>query len=259
MLSTVPRPRICLVIGAGAGVGTHVARRFARGGMHAFLVRRSDQEGLNASVHKIQQEEAPGTASGILLNTTHEGALERLVEQVEAEVGEIDTAVYNLGAQIGNVSLEDTSLKQFTLGWQLGNEGLFRLAKVVAPRMVERGRGNLLVTSATAALRGNAGQHSHASAMGGRRMLCQSLAHELAPKGVHICHFVIDGAVDAPDTLGKMLGEKKFAALKAARGDGILQPHHIAETYWHVANQHRSVWTSELDLRPFVETPWFNS
>ena len=82
-------------------------------------------------------------------------------------------AVYNLGAQIGSVPLEATSSRAFEMGWRLGCEGLFRLAKSVTPRMLERGRGSLLVTSATAAVRGNQGQHAHAAAMGGRRMLCQ--------------------------------------------------------------------------------------
>lgn len=75
-----------------------------------------------------------------------------------------------------------------------------------------------------------------------------------------MCHLVVDGAVDAPDTLGKMLGAERFAKFKQAMGDGgILQPEHVAETYWHVANQHRSVWTNELDLRPHKEPAWYHS
>lgn len=251
------RPRVCLVVGAGAGIGGTVAARFARAGMTSVLCRRSDQDKLDAAVRTIQAE--GGNARGFLLNAVTPGAIEELVEQVEAEVGDIEVAVYNLGAQIGNVPLEKQSLKAFEMGWQLGCQGLFRLAKSIAPRMVERGHGSLLVTSATAAVRGNQGQHSHAAAMGGRRMLCQTLAHELGPKGLHVCHFVVDGAVDAPDTLGRMLGAERFAQLRAARGDGLLQPAHVAETYYHVATQHRSVWSNELDLRPFSETPWYNS
>ena len=79
--------------------------------------------------------------------------------------------------------------------------------------MESRGQGTLLVTSSTAAVRGNAGQHSHAAAMGGRRMLCQSLNAEFAAKGIHVAHIIIDGPVDAPDTLGKMLGAEMFEKL----------------------------------------------
>ena len=118
--------------------------------------------------------------------------------------------------------------------------------------MEKRGRGTILVTSATAAVRGNKGQHSHASSMGGRRMLCQSMNAEFGPKGIHIAHILIDGAVDAPDTLGKMLGPKKYEELRATRGrenDGLMLPEKIAETYLHLAQQHRSTWTHEIDLR----------
>ncbi len=138
---------------------------------------------------------------------------------------------------------------------------LFRTASTVAPLMVERGKGTLLVTSATAAMRGNAGQHSHAAAMGGRRMLCQSLNAELSPKGIHVAHIVIDGAVDAPDTLGKMLGKERFQKLRETRGmqhDGLLLPEKIADTYYHLAQQHRSAWTHEIDLRSFSDMPWWN-
>merc|ERR1712107_693023 len=96
-----------------------------------------------------------------------------------------------------------------------GCEGLFRLAKAVFPHMVTRGSGTLLVTSATAAMRGNRGQHSHSSAMGARRNLCQSLNHEFTHKGVHVCHIIVDGRVDAPDTLGKMLGSEVFEKMRA--------------------------------------------
>lgn len=259
LLTTSQKPGVCLVIGAGAGIGANVARRFALSGMTAVLCRRSNQEGLDAAVRAIEDE--GGCAKGYLLNAVTPGSIEAIVEEVEASLGAIEVAVYNLGAQIGHVPLEATSSKAFEMGWRLGCEGLFRLAKSVTPRMIERGRGSLLVTSATAAVRGNKGQHSHAAAMGGRRMLCQSIAHELGPSGVHVCHFIVDGAVDAPDTLGRMLGAERFARLRTELGEAgrLLQPAHVAESYFHVASQHRSVWTNEMDLRPHGETPWYNS
>jgi NAD(P)-dependent dehydrogenase (short-subunit alcohol dehydrogenase family) len=128
--------------------------------------------------------------------------------------------------------------------------------------MVKRGHGTLLVTSATAAVRGNAGQHSHTAAMGGRRMLCQSLNAEFAPKGIHVAHILVDGAVDAPDTLGKMLGEERYQALRESKGmahDGLVLPDQIAESYFYLANQHRSAWTHEMDLRAWSDAPWWNN
>ena len=250
---------VCLVIGAGAGIGGNVARRFAQEGFHAVLCRRSDQEGLNRLIATIEAD--AGTASGYLLNAIDDGSIESRIEAVEVEIGPIEVAVYNLGAQIGNRPLRDTSYKAFEMGWRLGTFGLFRLARAVCPLMEERGRGTLLVTSATAAVRGNAGQHSHAAAMGGRRMLCQTLNAEYGLKGVHVAHIVVDGAVDAPDTLGKMLGPERYQQLREARGlehDGLMLPARIADTYWHLAQQHRSVWTHELDLRSFSDSPWWN-
>ncbi len=192
---------VCLVIGAGAGIGGTVATRFAKEGYHAVLCRRTDADGLQRMVASI--EEDGGSASGYLLNAVEENSIEERVAAVESDVGPIEVVVYNLGAQIGDRALADTNYKAFEMGWRMGTFGLFRLASAVCPLMQERGKGTILVTSATAAVRGNGGQHSHAAAMGGRRMLCQTLNAEFASKGIHVAHIVIDGAVDAPDTLGK--------------------------------------------------------
>ena len=250
---------VCLVLGAGAGIGGNVAKKFASEGYHAVLCRRSDQAGLDKRVGEI--EAAGGSASGMLLDAVAEDAIETLVTKVEEQLGPIEVALYNLGSQIGNRSLANTSLKQFELGWRMANFGLFRLAKVLFPYMEERGRGTLLVTSATASVRGNAGQHSHAASMGGRRMLCQTLNAEFAAKGIHVAHILVDGAVDAPDTLGKMLGPELYQKLRETRGmehDGLLVPSEMAETYYHLAHQHRSAWTHELDLRAFSDLAWWN-
>ncbi|MEM7020461.1 MAG: SDR family NAD(P)-dependent oxidoreductase [Pseudomonadota bacterium] len=250
---------VCLVIGAGAGIGGNVAKRFAMDGYHAVLCRRSDEEGLQKLVADIEND--GGSASGYLLNAIEPDSIEDRVAAVEADIGPIDVAVYNLGAQIGDRPLANTTYKAFEMGWRLGNFGLFRLASSVCPLMEERGTGTILVTSATAAVRGNKGQHSHASAMGGRRMLCQSLNAEFAPKGIHVAHILIDGAVDAPDTLGKMLGPENFQKLRETRGmehDGLMLPTRIADTYFHLAQQHRSAWTHELDMRAFSDQAWWN-
>ena len=250
---------VCLIIGAGAGIGGNVGRRFAHEDYHAVLCRRSDQQGLDELVEGIQAEGQDAT--GFLLNAVEADAIESTIDRVERDIGPIEVVVYNLGAQIGNRTLADTSYKAFEMGWRMATLGLFRLASSVLPLMEKRGSGTLLVTSATAAVRGNAGQHSHAAAMGGRRLLCQSLHAEFGPKGIHIAHILIDGAVDAPDTLGKMLGAEQFQALRETRGmehDGLMLPEKIADPYLHLAQQHRSTWTHELDLRSFGDLAWWN-
>lgn len=249
---------VCLVIGAGAGIGGTVGKKFASEGYHSVLCRRSDEEGLTRLVDDIKAD--GGTATGRLMNAIEDNAIEDTITHVERDIGPIEVVIYNLGAQIGDRPLAETSYRAFEMGWRLATQGLFRAAKTVCPLMVDRGGGKILVTSATAAVRGNGGQHSHAAAMGGRRMLCQTLNAEFASKGIHVAHILVDGAVDAPDTLGKMLGEEQFQKLRETRGaaDGLLQPEYMAETYFHIANQHRSTWTHELDLRSFSDLAWWN-
>ena len=250
---------VCLVIGAGAGIGGTVGKRFAQNGYHAVLCRRTDKDGLNTLVEAIRSD--GDEATGYILNAVEENSIEEQIAATEAEIGPIEVVIYNLGAQIGDRSLTDTSYKAFEVGWRMATFGLFRVATEVTPLMISRGGGTILVTSATAAMRGNAGQHSHAAAMGGRRMLCQSLNAELSAQGVHVAHVLIDGMVDAPDTVGKMLGAERFNELRQTRGlehDGLILPERVADTYLHLAQQHRSTWTFEVDMRSFSDRPWWN-
>lgn len=251
---------VCLVLGAGAGIGGTVAKKFAKEGFHSCLCRRSDQKGLDQLVSDIEQE--GGSATGYLINAIEDNVLEELILKIEQDIGPIEVLVYNLGAQTGMKLLNETSLKEFEWGWRMADLGLFRVAKVLMPIMEDRNAGTFLVTSATAAMRGNKNQHSHAAAMGGRRLLCQTLNAEFAPKGIHIVHIVVDGMVDAPDTLGKMLGEELFQQLRETKGmehDGLILPTSVADTYYYISQQHRSAWTHEIDIRAFSDVAWWNS
>ena len=250
---------VCLVLGAGAGIGGTVAAKFAKEGYHSYLCRRSDQEGLDRLIGNIK--EAGGEASGCLMNAIEENSIEETITMIEKDIGPIEVLVYNLGAQTGMKLLDQTSYKEFEWGWRMASFGLFRAAKVLCPLMVERGKGNILVTSATAAMRGNKNQHSHAAAMGARRMLCQSFNAEFGRQGIHVAHIVVDGAVDAPDTLGKLLGPELYQQMRETRGmehDGLILPEKVADTYYHLAQQHRSTWTHEIDIRSFSDLSWWN-
>ena len=249
--------KVCLVVGAGAGIGGTVAKKFASEGYYAYLARRTDEKGLNKLIKEIK--DGGGEASGSLLNVVDENSIEDLVNFVESEIGPIDTVIYNIGAQIGDRALAETSYKAFEMGWRMATFGLFRLAQAVTPKMKERQAGNIIVTSATSAVRGNKGQHSHAAAMGGRRMLCQSLNAEVSKDGIHVAPVIIDGAVDAPDTLGKMLGPELFEKFKEQKGqNGMILPEEVAETYLFVAKQKKSTWTHEIDIRAFSDQAWWN-
>ena len=232
-------------------------KKFASEGYYAYLARRTDEKGLNKLIKEIK--DGGGEASGSLLNVVDENSIEDLVNFVESEIGPIDTVIYNIGAQIGDRALAETSYKAFEMGWRMATFGLFRLAQAVTPKMKERQAGNIIVTSATSAVRGNKGQHSHAAAMGGRRMLCQSLNAEFSKDGIHVAHVIIDGAVDAPDTLGKMLGPELFEKFKEQKGqNGMILPEEVAETYLFVAKQKKSTWTHEIDIRAFSDQAWWN-
>ncbi|MEM6794047.1 MAG: SDR family NAD(P)-dependent oxidoreductase, partial [Acidobacteriota bacterium] len=158
-----------------AGLATHFPSRWH---LFASSIRSVEIQRLVGEIHAEGND-----ATGRMLDATAEGAIEALVAEVEADIGPIDTIIFNLGAQVGDRPLAATTPKIFELGWRMATFGLFRVAQAAFPAMVERGRGNLIATSATAAFRGNRGQHSHAAAMGGRRLLCQTLNAEFGPQG----------------------------------------------------------------------------
>ena len=132
--------------------------------------------------------------------------------------------------------------------------------------MVPRGHGTIVYTSASASMRGKEGQHAHTAAMGGRRMLTQSLAAELGPKGIHVVHANIDGLINAPETVGGFMkratgSDDAFAAVVRERqaSESIVEPAAVAETYFHLHAQPRGVWTQELDLKPWTTKAWFSN
>eukprot|EP00933_Yihiella_yeosuensis_P020782 TRINITY_DN1659_c0_g2_i5.p1 TRINITY_DN1659_c0_g2~~TRINITY_DN1659_c0_g2_i5.p1 ORF type:complete len:291 (-),score=33.81 TRINITY_DN1659_c0_g2_i5:92-904(-) len=249
---------VCLVMGAGFGLGSGIARRFAREGYTVCLVRRRDKtklEALAAELKNLGHKAIPYLCDG-----ANEDSVRELVEGIEREVGPIEVAICNLGAQVGDRPIQKLKTEVFTLAWQLGSLSAFLLGKTVSKFMVERGRGTLLFTGATAGMRGNSGQAAHSAAMMGRRAVAQSLAHELGPLGIHVAHIVIDGLVDSPDTLGKFAPEL-FQALRKVKApqEGIVLPDQVSETYWHVHSQPRCAWTFELDVRPWTDTAWFHT
>ena len=127
---------VCLVLGAGAGIGGNVAKKFSKEGFHLCICRRTDEKGLNNLVKNI--EENGGSASGFLIDIIKDNVIEDLIENIETNIGPIDVVVYNLGAQAGMKLLHETTLKEFEWGWKVANLGLFRLAKSICPIMEKR-------------------------------------------------------------------------------------------------------------------------
>ncbi len=237
-------PSAALVIGAGDATGGAIARRFAREGMTACVVRRSGDK-LVPLVDAI--EAAGGKARAFGVDARDEEAVVALVDTVERDIGPIDAYVFNIGANVPSSILDETARKYFKV-WEMACLAGFLTAREVAKRMVVRGRGTMLFTGATASLRGSANFAAFAGAKHALRALAQSIARELGPKGIHVAHVIVDGAIDT-DFIRTQFPERYAAKAH----DGILDPDHIAENYWYLHTQPRDAWTFELDLRPWVE------
>lgn len=238
------RNRVALVFGAGDGLGGAIARRFAREGLHACVVRRK----ADALVPLCAQiEAAGGRATAFGVDARDEDQVGDLVERIESQIGPIEVAVHNIGANV-SIPVVDFSSRKFYKIWQMACFSGFLLGREAARRMLPRGRGTILFTGATASLRGRAGMAGFAGAKHALRALAQSMARELGPQGIHVAHVVIDGGIDG-DRLRRRLPD--IATQRGA--DGLLGIDAIAETYWHLHRQHRSAWAQEIDLRPYKE------
>ena len=244
MSSNDSQPKVALVIGAGDSTGGAIARRFAREGYIACVTRRSADK-LQPLIDSIRDD--GGQAFGFGSDARKEEDVTALFEQIEAEHGPVEVLVFNIGANVPSSILEETARKYFKV-WEMACFSGFLNAQAAARRMVARGRGTILFTGATAALRGSANFAAFAGAKHALRALAQSMARELGPRNIHVAHVVVDGAIDTAfirDTFPERY------ALKAQ--EGILSPDHIAENYWFLHTQPRDAWTFELDLRPYME------
>lgn len=237
-------PGVALVVGAGDATGGAIARRFAREGLVACVVRRQ-AERLAPLVAQIEAE--GGRAFGFGSDARNEEQVVELVAKIEADVGPIEVLVFNIGANVPCSILEETGRKYFKI-WEMACFGGFLYGREVAKRMVARGRGTILFTGATASLRGSAQFAAFAGAKHALRALAQSMARELGPKNVHVAHVIVDGAIDT-----EFIRENFPERYAMKDQDGILNPDHIAQNYWYLHTQPRDAWTHELDLRPWSE------
>lgn len=241
---TTSNQKVALIIGAGDATGGAIAKRFAKGGYISCMTRRNADK-LQPLIDEIEQ--AGGTAYGFASDARKEQQVIQLIEEIESNIGEIEVLVFNIGANVPCSILEETARKYFKI-WEMACFSAFLTGREVAKRMVSRQRGTLIFTGATAGLRGAAYFSAFAGAKHALRALAQSMARELGPQNIHVAHVVVDGAIDTDFIKNSFpdLYEKKDQ-------DGILNPEHIAENYWHLAQQPRDAWTHEIDLRPWME------
>ena len=235
---------VCLVIGAGDATGSAIAKRFAREGFVACMARRNGDK-LAPVVKEI--EAAGGRANGYTCDARNEDEMIALVNRIEAEVGAIEVAVFNIGANV-RFGILETTTRVYTKVWEMAALGGFHTGREAARVMLPRNKGTILFTGATASMRGSAGFSAFAGGKFALRALAQSMARELGPKGIHVAHVVIDGAIDTEFI------RSQFPDRYAMKKDGgILSPDSIAEMYWVIHKQGRDAWTHEMDLRPWVE------
>lgn len=221
-----------LIVGAGAGLSASVARRFAKEGAQIALAARNTEKlgGLAAELN----------ARSYACDVTDRAAVDALVAQVTQDLGVPDVVLFNAsGRQRGPFTeLDPEAVKQALL---VSCYGGYLVCNAVVPAMLERGSGTILLTGASASVKGYPRSAPFAMGKFGLRGLAQSLARELQPEGIHVAHFVIDGGI-------------RSSARPDDGRDALLDPDAIAETYFQVARQHRSAWTWEVELRPWVET-----
>lgn len=241
----VSSPDIAWIAGVGpsAGLGGALARRFAHGGRTVLLTGRNEAR-LRTVAAEIHATGGKAIAVPGDISSSAEAA--RLAALVR-EAGSLRSAVFNAGNMVRGNAL-DVTPDQFEATWRGSAYAGFLFVQASLPLLIASGGGSLILTGATASVRGGGAFIAFASAKAALRSLAQSTAREYGPQGVHVAHVVVDGGI-AGERLRTVAPER----VAAAGENGLLDPDAIAETYWHLDQQPRSAWTHELDLRPFKE------
>jgi NAD(P)-dependent dehydrogenase (short-subunit alcohol dehydrogenase family) len=228
-----PKYRSALIVGTGPGLSASLARLFARQGLAvAVAARQTDRlaalaKETGAAVHKCNAADAKDVAA--------------LFETVEAKSGAPDVVVYNASARVRG-ALVDLPPDDVKRAIEVSAFGAFLVSQQAAKRMLPKGHGAILLSGATAGVKGFALSATFAMGKFALRGLAQSMARELSPKGIHVAHFVIDGGI-----------RSAMRPVPPDAPDSFLDPDAIAETYWAVLQQHRSAWSWEVEVRPWVE------
>ena len=239
--------KVCLVVGAGIGVGGSIAKAFAREGMAVVMTRRPrNLDQLETLAAEIRAEGGEAHALGV--DARDEAEMTALFDRIEKDIGPLEVVVFNIGANV-HFNVRETTTRVYAKVWEMAALAGFLTGREAARVMVPRGRGTVLFTGATASVRGREGFSAFAGAKHALRALAQSMARELGPQGIHIAHIICDGSIDGVFTRERM----PDADERLARGE-ILDPDEIARNYVWLHNQGRSAWTFEIDLRPWTET-----
>lgn len=233
--SSSGRPTV-LLTGAAEGLGASIAKTFASAGYDIVGLARSNR--FSADLERLAGESG-GSYTHLACDITQPA---ELAAALQTCADRVDVLIHNAHALLIK-AFEETTLEEFDYVWRVACFGAFATTQIVLPHMVARRSGTIILTGATAGIRGGAKFSAFAAAKFALRGLAQSLARELGPKGVHVAHIVLDGLIDEAQT------ELRFGPSQSPR----MVPDAVARAYLDLAAQHQSAWTQELDLRPFSE------
>ena len=237
-MAQAQRP-VAVVVGVGPGLGAALAHRFAKEYRVALVARSEDY--LNKLAGEISAE--GGEAVAVPANMASAEEIARAFEKIRRELDAPEVLLYNAAMRpFGR--LMETKPSTFENTWRVSTFGAFLCAQEVVPKMLERGRGVILFTGATAGVKPFPTSAAFGPAKFALRGLAQVMARDLQPQGIHVAYINVDGAIDTPFI------RQRFTSIK---DEDMLKPSAIAETYWHLAHQDRSSWTHEIAVRPFKE------
>jgi NAD(P)-dependent dehydrogenase (short-subunit alcohol dehydrogenase family) len=228
--------KVCLITGVGPGTGAAVARRFAEGYAVAMLARKAER------LARLEQE-IPG-ARAYPCDVSDGPALTATFEKIRAELGAPEVVIHNaVGGAFGDfLAIDPAVLRR---NFEVNTMALLHLGRLAAPAMIDAGRGAIVVTGNTSTYRGKAHFAGFAPTKAAQRILAESMARSLGPKGVHVAYLAIDAVIDVPWTR---------KAQPDQPDDYFCKPADIANECWHLAHQPRSAWTFDVQIRPDAES-----
>lgn len=229
---------LCLVTGVGPGTGTSVVKRFAIAGYKVAMLSRSEERLLNL------QAEIPNTVA-YPCDVSNEQQMSDVINKVKKDLGVPDVLVHN-AVKGGRGNFLEIKPKDLLKNFEVNTMGLLYLARGFAQEMIDRGNGSIIVTGNTSARRGKPWFATTAPTKAAQRILAESIAREIGPKGIHVSYILIDAAIDVPWTR---------EAWPEKPDDFFMKPDSIADEIFHITNQDKSAWTFDVEIRPFAE-PW---
>lgn len=229
--------KVCAVVGVGAGNGAALARRFSEDGYAVAMLARSK------SVTGPLEQELPN-ARAFECDVSDPQAISQAFAAIRSELGEVQVVAYNVGSGVFG-TLDDVTAEDFEMSWRANGLGLFLVAKEVVPAMRKAKSGAIIVTGATASRRGVPRTTAFAPAKAAQKSLCEALARQLGPDGIHVALIIVDGVVDLPRTREMMKGKPD---------DFFVKPAGVADLAAMLVKQDRSAWTFEAEARPFGES-----